>query len=707
MAVHPRGLARVHRQPLVEVAQHQLPVLEGERQLAAEQHGAVLVAQDRQQHAVGEVHLGGEPVDVEEARPRRARAVLQHVAPPLVPGRVDAHVVRHEVDDVAHAERAERLDEPREAGRPAELRVDRVVVGDVVAVRAARPGREVGRRVAVGHAEPRQVVQHLPRVLEGERRVELQPVGAERHPPRRSRRRPLDRRVGGSGLARHDHLRTSAAGPSNRTAGAPAVSTRTGGRGPDANAASSVESATAGTPAPPRPGRRQRHGAAAAEPGDHGQGRAAARRERQRHRVGVGRGRLERHAGRQGRLEAPERQQRLRQAPRRRRARRRGAPPSPAGWRRRSPAPAGRGSVARTAGSANAREAAELAAPTLGDQPSQRLIMVREEEERRRRRPFLPHEEQRRLGRGEQQRQRRAVRRRVDRVVQPVAERPVADLVVVLQADDEARAAARRRGRCRAARPCRRSAGRGRTSRRRASRRRRRSRPCSPRSSPSVSPASRRRIWWWRSSAQTASRPQPPSSGRRTMTARFRSSSAMASVRRPGVSCTAAARSARKWRGLSSASACVASRRRPSTWYSWIQCSALSMKQRAHDGAARSVEVDAAAPRVLVAVREVGRAHRPQVRAVGPEVVVDDVEDHAQPDAVRLVDQARGGRRAARSSARARTGRRRRSPSCDRRRSRRPASARRASRRGRAGRAAARRTPSKVPSGVKVPTCSS
>ena len=56
---------------------------------------------------------------------------------------------------------------------------------------------------------------------------------------------------------------------------------------------------------------------------------------------------------------------------------------------------------------------------------------------------------------GAQQQQDRggAVGGEIDLMVQPLAERAVADLVVVLQADDEALAARFRPDRCRAARP--------------------------------------------------------------------------------------------------------------------------------------------------------------------------------------------------------------------------------------------------------------
>ena len=67
--------------------------------------------------------------------------------------------------------------EADEARLAAELRVDRAVVDDVVAVGRARPRLLQGRGVDVADPEPRQVGHDRLRVREGEVLVELQPVG--------------------------------------------------------------------------------------------------------------------------------------------------------------------------------------------------------------------------------------------------------------------------------------------------------------------------------------------------------------------------------------------------------------------------------------------------------------------------------------------------------------------------------------------------
>ena len=82
-------------------------------------------------------------------------------------------------------------------------------------------------------------------------------------------------------------------------------------------------------------------------------------------------------------------------------------------------------------------------------------MKIAEERERPVRSPFLAHEQQRRHRREQRDRQRRLQRARIGLRRQPLAERPIADLVVVLQEIDERQSAAARRKARRAALPSR------------------------------------------------------------------------------------------------------------------------------------------------------------------------------------------------------------------------------------------------------------
>src|SRR3954447_2995026 len=97
------------------------------------------------------------PVDVAENPPRGTRPVLEHAVPRGVAAGADPHVVRNEVHDVVHAMARDGRTEVRERFGASKLRVDLVVIADVVAMSAAGRGGEVGRRVARRYAKLREI----------------------------------------------------------------------------------------------------------------------------------------------------------------------------------------------------------------------------------------------------------------------------------------------------------------------------------------------------------------------------------------------------------------------------------------------------------------------------------------------------------------------------------------------------------------------
>ena len=106
---HAVGVGR-DRKPLVVVADEKRPALVLEPQLLPLEHGTVLVAENRNQHLVGELGLHRVPLDIEEVRVARARAVLEDVQPPGVGRLRDAHVIGHHVEHVPHGVRVEPSD---------------------------------------------------------------------------------------------------------------------------------------------------------------------------------------------------------------------------------------------------------------------------------------------------------------------------------------------------------------------------------------------------------------------------------------------------------------------------------------------------------------------------------------------------------------------------------------------------------------------
>jgi len=167
---------------VVEDAERPVVRLERELQLARFENQTVVVSEHRNEHPVHELGIDGRPVDVEELAVDRGRPVLEHVHPPGVVGAHHPHVVGDHVENLAHAVRLQRCAEALEALRAAEVRIERVVVDDVVAVRAVGAGAQAGRAVNVAHAEHGEVGHELRGVREREVGIELQAIGRARNP---------------------------------------------------------------------------------------------------------------------------------------------------------------------------------------------------------------------------------------------------------------------------------------------------------------------------------------------------------------------------------------------------------------------------------------------------------------------------------------------------------------------------------------------
>ena len=169
---HAVGVGR-HRQAIVVMPDHERAVRIRQLQFLPLEHGAVLVAEDRNQHLVRELVLHGMPFDVEEAREARARTILEDVLPPRVRRLRDPHVVRHDVQHVSHPVRSERVDPAPVVVVGAQVRVQTGRVDDVVAMRAARDRSKVRRRVTIADTKLIQVRSDRRRLCERKLGIEL------------------------------------------------------------------------------------------------------------------------------------------------------------------------------------------------------------------------------------------------------------------------------------------------------------------------------------------------------------------------------------------------------------------------------------------------------------------------------------------------------------------------------------------------------
>jgi hypothetical protein len=161
------------------MADDEAPLLALDPQLARLEHAAVVIGEDGQQNRVPQLRFRRIPVHVEVAGVAARRAVLEHVPPQLVLA-MDGHVVRNDVQELPQVVPPQGAAEALVRLTPPELGIHLMVVDDVVAVRAAGDGFQVGRAVEMTDAQVLQVRRDRGRRIEAETGVQLDAVRGAR-----------------------------------------------------------------------------------------------------------------------------------------------------------------------------------------------------------------------------------------------------------------------------------------------------------------------------------------------------------------------------------------------------------------------------------------------------------------------------------------------------------------------------------------------
>src|SRR5207247_5749197 len=107
----------------------------------------------------------------------RAGPVFEHIHPPLVERFRDPHMIRHEIEHLAHRVRVQFRSPGVVFLTRTNHGVEFVMVGDVVAVQALGACLKMGRRVSIGHTQGMQIRYDLTCLSEREPAIELQSVG--------------------------------------------------------------------------------------------------------------------------------------------------------------------------------------------------------------------------------------------------------------------------------------------------------------------------------------------------------------------------------------------------------------------------------------------------------------------------------------------------------------------------------------------------
>src|SRR5215472_14644409 len=137
----------------------------------------VLVSQHRKQHTSSEIRPGGIPIYVEIIGEPGISPPFENIEPPAVVTTADRHVVGDDVKDEAHPVPMQCIDKLAEPFLASELRIELIVVDDVIAMDRAWASRHDRRSVDMADPELGQIRDQLGGIVEREAAMELQPIG--------------------------------------------------------------------------------------------------------------------------------------------------------------------------------------------------------------------------------------------------------------------------------------------------------------------------------------------------------------------------------------------------------------------------------------------------------------------------------------------------------------------------------------------------
>ncbi len=166
---------------MVVIVNQRAPVLDRYLDVLGFQFGAILIAQNRQEKLVAHSRLERLPIDVEIFGVLRGVAILQHVLPP--DGVVaHSHMVGNDIQQKTQTLPLQLRRETGKAFGSAQLRIEAIVTGHVVAVHAVGAGFKDRRGVEVADAQLLEVAHNGLGVGKSKVLVHLHPIGRNRNP---------------------------------------------------------------------------------------------------------------------------------------------------------------------------------------------------------------------------------------------------------------------------------------------------------------------------------------------------------------------------------------------------------------------------------------------------------------------------------------------------------------------------------------------
>ncbi len=148
----------------------------GQLDFAGLQGGAQGLAEHRQHERRKTVRAIAAPFQIKPGSAERCRPQLQNLTPIGV-GPVGGHVVGNNVKDQTETQRGQSMGQTLPFIGAAQLRIDGLRIGDIVAMLTAGPGGEHGRGIEMRYAQALKITGLTARRSEAPGGLELEPVG--------------------------------------------------------------------------------------------------------------------------------------------------------------------------------------------------------------------------------------------------------------------------------------------------------------------------------------------------------------------------------------------------------------------------------------------------------------------------------------------------------------------------------------------------
>ena len=157
-------------------------LIKREAQFSTIEDDPILVAENGDQHFALQFVFERIPVNIKEVRIGRRFPILQNIKPPGIIAAHNSHVVGNDVENLSHTMLMQGRNELVVLFESTDLRIQLMMVNDVVSMHAAGSGAQIRRGVTMRNTQLSEIGDELGGLQECEIAIELQAIRRNRYP---------------------------------------------------------------------------------------------------------------------------------------------------------------------------------------------------------------------------------------------------------------------------------------------------------------------------------------------------------------------------------------------------------------------------------------------------------------------------------------------------------------------------------------------